>query len=57
MSVSFFPGSTDMVRTWTKLGFVQKVKNEGMQYPVWVENERLLPRGYEAPSGPVSKHR
>ena len=44
LSSAFFPGSTDMVRKWTELGFVKKFDVKPL--PIWVEVERELPRGY-----------
>ncbi|KAG2132996.1 hypothetical protein DEU56DRAFT_951148 [Suillus clintonianus] len=40
----YYPGSTDMVQHWQKLGFVAKVPEiviGGYKLPVWVENERM----------------
>ncbi|KAI0027075.1 hypothetical protein K488DRAFT_81233 [Vararia minispora EC-137] len=37
---SFFPGSTDMIAYWNKLGFVVKELIRGL--PIWVEKERTL---------------
>jgi len=40
----YYPGSTDMVRHWHKLGFVAKVPEiviGDFNLPVWVENERM----------------
>ncbi|PIL22473.1 hypothetical protein GSI_15161 [Ganoderma sinense ZZ0214-1] len=42
VSSAFFPGSTDMVRAWTKLGFVAKFDIKPL--PVWLEVERELRR-------------
>ena len=44
VSSAFFPGSTDMVREWAKLGFVEKVCSEPPGLPFWVEVERILHR-------------
>ncbi|KAI0825347.1 hypothetical protein BC628DRAFT_1410386 [Trametes gibbosa] len=58
VSASFFPGSTDMVQNWTKLGFVKKFNlvsfGVGGQLPpdvearpdVWIEQERQLINGF-----------
>ena len=45
-STSFFPGSTDMVKTWSRLGFVAKIELPGVDEPVWIEQEREMPRGF-----------
>ncbi|KAG1743607.1 uncharacterized protein EDB91DRAFT_1335740 [Suillus paluster] len=40
----YYPGSTDMVRHWQKLGFVVKVPiviGESPDLPVWAEKERM----------------
>jgi len=44
----YFPGCTDMVRSWQSLGFVTKQeklsvkdKSSGQDLPVWLEGERL----------------
>jgi len=42
----FFPGSTDMIRFWNKLGFVRKqtfhvLHKPGVVFPVFLEQERL----------------
>ncbi|KAF8208007.1 hypothetical protein K438DRAFT_1813258 [Mycena galopus ATCC 62051] len=46
MSVSFFPGSTDMIRSWNELGFVRKIAVSGTPYPIWVERDRVMGRGF-----------
>lgn len=61
MSASFFPGSTDMVQFWTRLGFVKKLelgpatqgkigagRGAAKQAPpsVWVERERQDINGF-----------
>ncbi|KDQ52189.1 hypothetical protein JAAARDRAFT_703348 [Jaapia argillacea MUCL 33604] len=50
----YYPGSTDMIRYWQKLGFVSK--HEGYTvggFPVWLERERL-PIDNKAGVGPVN---
>ncbi|KAG1743634.1 uncharacterized protein EDB91DRAFT_1274175 [Suillus paluster] len=41
----YYPGSTDMIHHWNKLGFVAKVPGivvgESPKLPVWLENERM----------------
>ena len=40
----YYPGSTDMVRHWQKLGFVAKDPRfiiGDSKLPIWVENERM----------------
>ncbi|KDQ58316.1 hypothetical protein JAAARDRAFT_46828 [Jaapia argillacea MUCL 33604] len=50
----YYPGSTDMIRYWQKLGFVSK--HEGFSvggFPVWLERERLRINN-KAGDGPVN---
>ncbi|PVF96132.1 hypothetical protein CPB86DRAFT_522864 [Serendipita vermifera] len=44
-STNFFPGSTDMVRFWQLLGFVEQKTisiNDQEKVPIWIETERKL---------------
>jgi hypothetical protein len=44
-STNFFPGSTDMVRYWQLLGFVDKktIHTDNQEVvPIWTETERQL---------------
>ncbi|KAI0641111.1 hypothetical protein C8Q79DRAFT_321126 [Trametes meyenii] len=55
---SFFPGSTDMVKFWTRLGFVKKLDDSavsrasladgaGKKQCMWVERERQMVNGFK----------
>jgi len=42
--IQYWPGSTDMVRFWQKLGFLRKLPDVfigDMKFPIWVEDERM----------------
>ncbi|KAF7792008.1 hypothetical protein EIP86_003035 [Pleurotus ostreatoroseus] len=43
---AFFPGSTDMIKLWHKLGFVAKEELVPGEPPAWIEQERALPHGF-----------
>lgn len=60
MAAAFFPGSTDMVKFWTKLGFVKKImvpvnqsevgsgpRGGAHEVPVWVEQDRQNINGFD----------
>lgn len=39
----FYPGCTDMVRHWQRLGFIAKIQPAPGVLPVFIETERNLP--------------
>lgn len=39
----FYPGCTDMVRHWQRLGFIAKIQPGPNALPIFIETERNLP--------------